>query len=89
MEVLLSWAMRSPANGADQWHGRMRIGRFDVTIRLADVAADISHLRRCLQQFEEFCVVTESVRNGIPVAVRVVDGAGREVFADGQVREGA
>jgi organic hydroperoxide reductase OsmC/OhrA len=61
--------------------GRLRIGRFDVTILLADAAGEIKHFDRCMQQFEDFCVVTESVRNGIPVGVRVVDGAGREVFS--------
>jgi organic hydroperoxide reductase OsmC/OhrA len=60
--------------------GRLRIGRFDVTIRLADAVADIKHFDRCAQQFEDFCVVTESVRHGIPVGVRVVDRDGREVF---------
>ena len=62
--------------------GRLRIGRLDVTIHLADAVGEIKHFDRCLQQFEDFCVVTESVRNGIPVGVRVVDGAGREVFRD-------
>jgi organic hydroperoxide reductase OsmC/OhrA len=64
--------------------GRMRIGRYDVTIRLADEAAAIQHFDRCLAQFEDFCVVTESVRNGIPVGVRVVDASGAEVFAGGE-----
>lgn len=63
--------------------GRIRIGRFDVMIRLADAAADIGHFDRCLAQFEDFCVVTESVRHGIPVGVRVVDAGGAEVFAGG------
>jgi organic hydroperoxide reductase OsmC/OhrA len=63
--------------------GRIRIGRFDVTIRMADAAADLGHFERCLAQFEDFCVVTESVRHGIPVGVRVVDGSGAEVFAAG------
>lgn len=63
--------------------GRMRIGRFDVTIQLADAAVDIGHFDRCLAQFEDFCVVTESVRHGIPVGVHVVDAAGSEVFAGG------
>jgi organic hydroperoxide reductase OsmC/OhrA len=63
--------------------GRLRIGRFDVTIRLADPAAAIHHFDRCLAQFEDFCVVTESVRHGIPVGVRVVDASGAEVFTGG------
>lgn len=33
--------------------------------------------------FEDFCVVTEGVRHGIPVGVRVIDGEGQEVFATG------
>lgn len=65
-------------------HGRLRIGRFDVTIRLADAVGDIKHFDRCMQQFEDFCVVTESVRKGIPVGVRVVDAEGREVFSGAQ-----
>jgi organic hydroperoxide reductase OsmC/OhrA len=64
--------------------GRLRIGRFDVAIHLAEAAGSIQHFDRCLAQFEDFCVVTESVRHGIPVGVRVVDGAGNEVFAGGQ-----
>ncbi len=64
--------------------GRLRIGRFDVTIRLAEQAAAIQHFDRCLAQFEDFCVVTESVRHGIPVGVRVVDASGAEVFAGGE-----
>lgn len=64
--------------------GRLRIGRFDVTIRLAEPAAAIAHFDRCLAQFEDFCVVTESVRHGIPVGVRVVDASGAEVFTGGE-----
>jgi organic hydroperoxide reductase OsmC/OhrA len=60
--------------------GRLRIGRFDVEIRLADRAADLKHFDRCLKQFEDFCIVTESVRNGIPVGVRVLDASGAELF---------
>lgn len=63
--------------------GRLRIGRFDVAIRLAEPVGDLKHFDRCLQQFEDFCVVTESVRHGIPVGVRVIDGEGQEVFATG------
>lgn len=64
--------------------GRLRIGRYDVTNRLADEAGAIQHFDRCLAQFEDFCVVTESVRHGIAVGVRVVDAVGTEVLAGGQ-----
>ena len=63
--------------------GRMRIGRFDVAIHLTEPAGAIQHFDRCLAQFEDFCVVTESVRHGIPVGVRVVDASGAELFAGG------
>jgi hypothetical protein len=33
-------------------------------------------LPRCLDLFEDFCVVTASVRQGIPVTVEVVGPAG-------------
>jgi organic hydroperoxide reductase OsmC/OhrA len=60
--------------------GRMRIGRIDVTIQLGDAAAALQHVERCLAQFEDFCIVTESVRDGIPVGVRVLDATGSAVF---------
>jgi organic hydroperoxide reductase OsmC/OhrA len=60
--------------------GRLRIGRLDVTIALAEDAAAVQHLQRCLEQFEDFCVVTESVRHGIPVGVKVIDVNGAAVF---------
>jgi organic hydroperoxide reductase OsmC/OhrA len=60
--------------------GRMRIGGFDVEIRLPRAVEEIKFSERCLQQFEDFCIVTESVRNGIPVGVKVIDGAERTVF---------
>ena len=49
--------------------GRLRIG--GVTVRIAvDVAPeDGPRMRRCLGLFEDFCVVTQSVRGGIPVDV--------------------
>lgn len=61
--------------------GRLRIGRIDVTIQLAEDASALKHLDRCLDQFEDFCVVTESVRQGIPVGVRVLDASGQALFA--------
>lgn len=66
--------------------GRMRIGHFDVTIKLPDAVDKLQHFDHCLQQFEDFCVVTESVRHGIPVNVRIVDNDGREVFSGREPR---
>ena len=63
--------------------GRLRIGGFDVAIHLAEQAESVGHLDRCAQQFEDFCVVTESIRRGIPVRVRVLDRDGRKVHEAG------
>lgn len=60
--------------------GRWRIPRAEVTIHLSDKAADLEHFDRVLAQFEQFCIVTQSVREGVDVAVRIVD-------ADGVARE--
>ncbi len=59
--------------------GRYRIAGIDVVISLAEQKESVAHLDRCLEQFEDFCVVTESVRRGIPVSVKVLDEAGIEL----------
>lgn len=52
--------------------GRLRIGGLHV--RLEPIVPQDQHDRvpRCLALFEEFCVVTASVRRGVPTAVEVV-----------------
>ena len=40
--------------------------------------ASFRFLDRALAQFEDFCVVTQSVRVAIPVTVRIFDGNGAE-----------
>ena len=53
--------------------GRLRIGHIGVDLHLGVAAASVQKLDRILAQFEDFCVVTQSVRAGIPVTVRVFD----------------
>jgi uncharacterized OsmC-like protein len=55
---------------------RLRIGRIGVDLHLAGPAAEVKSLERVLGQFEDFCVVTQSVRAGITVDVRVLDRHG-------------
>ena len=57
-------------------NGRLRVGGFDVRITLAHELARSARLMRCGDLFEDFCVVTASVREGIPVDVVVVDEQG-------------
>jgi organic hydroperoxide reductase OsmC/OhrA len=50
---------------------RLRIGKVDVTLH-TNLPPDDPALAGCLTTFEDFCVVTQSVRQGIDVAVQVV-----------------
>jgi len=51
--------------------GRLRIGRMTVDIDPQFDAADAAKIERCIGLFEDFCVVTQSVRKGIDVSVAV------------------
>lgn len=55
---------------------RLRVGEVSVAIELGSAADTLTNLDRVLAQFEEFCVVTQSVRSGFPVAVTVKDATG-------------
>ncbi len=57
-------------------HGRYRIAGIDVVLSLSEKFGDMPHQERCLEQFEDFCIVTQSIRQGIPVSVSVVDATG-------------
>ena len=57
--------------------GRWRIPRAEVLITLADSADTLQHFDRVLAQFEQFCIVTQSVREGVVVDVAIVDAEGR------------
>ncbi len=56
--------------------GRRRIGHIAAEIQLAENAGDYAQIERIIAEFEAFCVVTQSVRAGIPVEVTVIDGEG-------------
>jgi organic hydroperoxide reductase OsmC/OhrA len=62
--------------------GRWRIPRMDVEVRLGVPWAGMKHAARALAQFEDFCVVTQSVRAGIDVQVRVIDSTGAAAPAE-------
>ena len=51
--------------------GKLRIVGVDVELTPDINDADAGRLERCERLFEEFCIVTESVRHGIPVNVTV------------------
>jgi uncharacterized OsmC-like protein len=59
--------------------GRMRVLNMLATLHLGVPAAQLAQLDRVLGQFEGFCTVTQSVGQGIPIQVRVLDVDGREL----------
>ncbi len=58
---------------------RLRITGIRVHITLGRAGEDIEHLERVLSQFEDFCTVSMSVRDGIPIAVEVTDSSGAQL----------
>ncbi len=59
--------------------GRLRVR--GIQVRIVPEIDDAPHgrIQRCLELFEDYCVVTQSVRDGIDVEVQVdVEGAGGE-----------
>jgi len=56
--------------------GRMRVLQLQARLQLGVPAAALEHLDRVLSQFEEFCTVTQSVRQGLPVQLEVWDAEG-------------
>jgi uncharacterized OsmC-like protein len=55
---------------------RLRVQGIVVKLTLGAVASSLAHLDRALEQFEEFCTVGQSVRQGVPVTVEVYDSDG-------------
>jgi uncharacterized OsmC-like protein len=51
--------------------GRMRLGKLEVHIEPDVGSVPREKLQRCLDIFEDFCLVTASVREGLDVAVSV------------------
>jgi organic hydroperoxide reductase OsmC/OhrA len=66
---------------------RLRIGGIGVDLHLAVAAKDVKSLDRVLGQFEDFCIVTQSVRAGVAVDVRVIDRHGTVLTIPGIARD--
>jgi len=56
--------------------GRLRVLAMRATLTLGVPAEQLEHLERVLGSFEAYCTVTQSVGQGIPVAVQVLDAHG-------------
>ena len=69
-------AAKARATLARNEQGRWRVARIAVDLDLGQAETDLAHVDRALAQFEDFCTVTQSVRQGIAVDVSVRDAAG-------------
>jgi organic hydroperoxide reductase OsmC/OhrA len=56
---------------------RLRVMGMNVTIMLGVALDQLAHFDRALEQFEDFCTVSQSVRNGIPYSLTVKGPDGR------------
>jgi organic hydroperoxide reductase OsmC/OhrA len=63
--------------------GRLRLVGIDVDLKLAGIPGGASRLENCFRLFEDYCVVTQAVRDGIPIHVRVLDEEGTVLHAEG------
>jgi uncharacterized OsmC-like protein len=58
---------------------RLRVLHMNAQIRMGVLAESLDQVDHVLAQFEEFCTVTQSVRQGIPITVEVFDSAGQQL----------
>lgn len=59
--------------------GRLRVVRIRAVLTLGTPAEKLQHLQRALDQFEQFCTVSQSVGPAIPIEVEVLDAGGVRV----------
>lgn len=59
------------AEGGRNPEGRMRVLLKEAKLHLGVAADQLEQLDRVLSQFEDFCTVTQSVGQGIPIHTRV------------------
>jgi len=56
---------------------RLRIGRMEVKLIVNEELTGSKRLGRCKELFEDFCIVSGSIRDGIPIRVSVQDEQGK------------
>ena len=58
---------------------RLRVLKMTAVMRLGVPAAQLEHLDRVLESFEQYCTVTQSVGQGIPIELQVFDSTGERL----------
>jgi uncharacterized OsmC-like protein len=61
--------------------GLHRVRGVHVAIRLGTAPEDAARVGRCLELYEDYCTITQSVRRGVPVEVDVLDAEGAPLAA--------
>lgn len=69
--------------------GRWRLPQAFVELQLPEGTEHYERLERVLEQFEQFCIVTQSVRQGIDVLVTVKDAHGHVLLGDKSFEAGS
>ena len=69
--------------------GRWRIPQAFVELQLPEGNEHYQRLERVLEQFEQFCIATQSVREGIDVSVTVKDAHGHVLIGDKSFEAGS
>lgn len=70
-------AISAVAEGSlERVDGRWRIEAIEVAMAVDEQSVDSGVLEKALTQFEDFCIVTQSIRQGIPIKVAVKNHAG-------------
>lgn len=59
--------------------GRLRVLAIQADLRLGVPAAQLEHLQRVLDTFEQYCTVTQSVSSAIAITVSVSDSLGQKL----------
>ncbi|KHF26591.1 osmotically inducible protein OsmC [Solemya velum gill symbiont] len=59
---------------------RLRIGGMSIKLKMSEDLSNAAKAKRCLALFEDFCVVTDSIRQGIPITVEVENSEGEVVY---------
>ena len=59
---------------------RLRIGGMEVKLIVSDALTGSKRFDRCKDLFEDFCVVSASLRDGFPVSVAVLNERGETMY---------
>lgn len=63
--------------------GRLRIGAISVRLTVDGELEKAVRMKRCLDLFEDFCVVTASLREGFPINVEISNSEGGRLHLSG------